>query len=83
MAISGFIFYDPRGHTFVSWASLICELYAAQNINIPTNETDWKTWADGLKGIDVFANEGVPDSRGFLDWRDWADAMIGAVNASK
>ena len=83
MATSGFIFYDPRGHTFMSWASLICELYASQNIQVPTEATNWKDWADGLKAIDVFTNEAIPDSRGFSNWQDWADAMIGAVNAGK
>jgi hypothetical protein len=80
---SGFIIYDPRGLTFLTWAALICEEYAAQNLLAPNEKTDWKDWADGLKGIDIFANEGVPDSRGFDTWENWAYALIGAVNAGR
>ena len=50
--------YDPRYHTFNSWASLMCELYAAQQLSIPTDSTDWHQWGNGLLAIDVFANEG-------------------------
>jgi len=53
--------YDPRYHTFDSWASLMCEQYAAQQLSIPDANTDWKAWGAGLKAIDVFANEGIPD----------------------
>jgi hypothetical protein len=52
--------YDPRYHTFESWASLMCELYAVQQLAIPDANTDWKEWASGLKAIDVFTNEGIP-----------------------
>lgn len=51
--------YDPRYHTFESWASLMCELYAVQQLAIPDANTDWKEWAAGLKAIDVFTNEGI------------------------
>jgi hypothetical protein len=36
--------YDPRFHTFESWASLMVELYAEQQLEIPTAATDWKQW---------------------------------------
>lgn len=74
--------YDPRNHTFNSWACLICEQYAAQSIQIPSETTDWKLWADGLKAIDVFTNEGIPSTHGFDNWQDWAMAVVGAVNVS-
>lgn len=76
------LIYDPRYHTFPSWAALMCELYAQQQLEIPRDDTDWKSWAAGLRGIDVFSNEGTPDPYGFEDWQDWAEALVGAVNPS-
>jgi hypothetical protein len=75
------LIYDPRYHTFDSWASLMCELYASQQLQIPSADLEWKSWAAGLKAIDVFANEAIPEPYGFEDWQDWAQAVVGAVNA--
>jgi hypothetical protein len=72
--------YDPRYHTFESWASLMCEQYAAQQLAIPDANTNWKDWASGLKAIDVFANEGIPDPSIFDDWHEWAEALVNSVN---
>lgn len=72
--------YDPRFHTFESWASLLCELYAAQQLEIPNAQTDWKVWGNSLKAIDSFSNEAVPNTSGFDDWLTWATALVGAVN---
>ena len=82
MALNPSVIYDPRYHTFESWASLMCELYAAQQLEIPTLQTDWKTWGDGLSAIDVFTNEGLPRTEYFDNWMDWAQALVGAVNPS-
>lgn len=78
MAIVSLI-YDPRGHTFDSWASLMCELYAAQQLAIPAADTDWRVWGEGLKAIDVFTNEAIPGTSAFNDWQEWAQAVVGAV----
>ena len=72
--------YDPRYHTFNSWASLMCELYAAQQLEIPTDSTDWHQWGNGLLAIDVFTNEAAPTTDHFEDWEAWATALMGAVN---
>lgn len=72
--------YDPRYHTFVSWASLMCEQYAAQQLSIPDNKTDWREWGDGLFTIGIFATEGTPRPSEFENWDDWASAMLAAVN---
>ena len=72
--------YDPRYHTFESWAALMCEQYAAQQLEIPTAMTDWKTWGNGIKAIDVFTNEAIPNTDNFDDWSDWAAALLGTVN---
>lgn len=74
--------YDPRYHTFESWASLMCELYAVQQLAIPDANTDWKEWAAGLKAIDVFTNEGIPGPTIYDDWQEWAEALVNAVNPS-
>lgn len=74
------LIYDPRYHTFDSWASLMCELYAAQQLEIPGAEVDWKSWGAALKTIDLFANEAVPEPYNFDNWQEWAEAVVNAVN---
>ena len=78
MAIA--VVYDPRYHTWNSWASLMCEAYAAQQLSSNTPEEEWKQWASGLKAIDVFVNEGIPSPEIYENWQDWAQALVGAVN---
>lgn len=73
--------YDPRYHTFESWAALMCELFAGQQLAIPGADTNWQLWGAGLKAIDVFANEAIPETAQFNDWQDWAQAVVGAMNA--
>lgn len=80
MATSNAFVYDPRYHTFESWASLMVEQYAAQQLSIPTADTDWKLWGQGLLAIDVFTNEAVPNPAQFNDWQDWAAALLGTIN---
>jgi len=82
MALNPAQICDPRYHTFDSWASLMVELYAAQNLEIPNQLTQWKLWGNGLKAIDVFANEAIPQTDDFEDWQDWAFALVNAVNPS-
>ena len=52
------VVYDPRFHTWDSWASLMCEAYAGQALQIPGSEDNWKAWAVGIKAIDIFAKIG-------------------------
>lgn len=73
---------DPRFHTFESWACLMCELYAAQDLEIPNRLTDWRKWGDGLGSIDVFTNEAIPRTDQYEEWSEWAEAMVNAVNPS-
>jgi hypothetical protein len=58
----------------------MCELYASNQLQVPILDMDWKSWAAGLKAIDVFANEAIPEPYAFEDWQDWASAVVGAVN---
>ena len=80
MAIA--LVYDPRYHTFESWASLMVEAYEAQQLEIPDANTDWRQWANGFNGIALFANDGIPfpDPIVFQDWSDWATALVNTVN---
>lgn len=80
MALNPAIVYDPRGHTFDSWACLMCELYAPQNLEIPDQNTDWKLWGNGIRAIDVFANEAIPMTDNYDNWFDWAMELVNAVN---
>ena len=73
--------YDPRYHTFESWAALMCEAYAGQQLQIPGPDVDFKSWGAGLKAIDIFANEAIPEPYNFDDWQEWAAAVVGAVNS--
>ena len=72
--------YDPRYHTFESWASLMVEAYAAQQLQIPSSEDNWQSWAVGMSGIDIFSNQGLPNPYLFGDWQSWAEATVNAVN---
>lgn len=74
------LIYDPRYHSWDSWASLMCELYAAQQLSIPTGEDQWRQWAMGLKGIDTFAKEDVPDPYGFAQWYEWVEVLMDSVS---
>jgi hypothetical protein len=72
--------YDPRFHTFETWAALMVEQYAVQQLEIPTQFTDWKKWGNGIKAIDVFTNEAIPSTDNFDNWYDWAAALLGSIN---
>jgi len=72
--------YDPRYHTFESWASLMVEAYSTQQLAIP--DGDWKPWAASLKAIDVFSNEAIPGPYVYENWQDWAAALVNAINVN-
>lgn len=72
--------YDPRYHTWDSWASLMVEAYAGQQLAIPSGEQDWKIWAAGLQAIDIFTNNAIPNPYTFEKWSDWAEALVNSVN---
>jgi hypothetical protein len=72
--------YDPRFQTFETWAALMCEQYAGQQLEIPGPLTDWRLWGNGLKAIDIFSNEAIPGTEDFDDWSEWAQALLAAVN---
>lgn len=80
MALNPAQVYDPRYHTFDSWACLMVELYAPQNLEIPSPSTDWRLWGNGIRAIDVFVNEAIPMTDSYDDWFDWAMALFNAVN---
>lgn len=74
--------YDPRYHTFQSWASLMCEAYGGQNLQIPSDDLPWQDFAAGIRGIDLFVNEQAPNPYLFENWEDWASALVNQVNAN-
>ena len=76
------VVYEPRYPTWDAWASLMVEAYGTQQLGIPTDESEWKEWAAGFRGIDLFSNDAVPSADGFDDWRDWVFAVVNAVSPS-
>jgi hypothetical protein len=58
----------------------MCEQYTAQQLEIPTQLTDWKLWGNGLKAIDIFTNEAIPSTDNYDNWFDWAAALLASVN---
>ena len=74
------LIYDPRGHTFESWASLMCEAFASQQMEIPIHTTTWQGWAVGMVSVGLFNNEAIPDPYQFDTWDSWATAAVGAFN---
>ena len=80
LEVQSALVYDPRHMEFEQWACLMCEQYAAQQLSIPDNNADWKSWAVGLLGIDVFTNQGIPSPYSFENWQDWASALLNVMN---
>jgi hypothetical protein len=72
--------YMPGYHTFESWAALMCEQYAANQLEIPNENTDWKAWGNGIKAIDIFTNEAIPNTDDYEEWQDWVEALLASVN---
>ena len=73
------VVYDPRNLSWDQWASLMVEAYGGQQLEIPSNESAWKVWANGFCGIGLFNNDAVPSPHAFEKWQDWASAVVGAV----
>jgi len=74
--------YDPRGHTWDSWCSLMAELFAGQQLGTVPEER-WTEWASGMQGIGYFVSSGVPDPRGFDSWQDWAQRLTGIMTIKR
>lgn len=73
------ITYDPRGHTWDSWCSVMAELFAPQQLGTTTEER-WREYATGMQGIGYFVQSGIPDDRGFETWQDWAKSLCGIMS---
>ena len=58
----------------------MCEQYAANQLEIPSEQTDWKLWGNGLKAIDIFTNEAIPSTDDYENWDQWAEALLAAIN---
>ena len=74
------IVYDPRHHTFQSWASLMCELFANLQLAVPNSEEQWKEWGAGLAGVATFNAGAIPSPYLFDNWQDWAERVVQTVN---
>ena len=74
--------YDPRFHTWDSWASLMIEAYADQQLPTPGAEKDWRSWAVALNGLNIFISQGVSDPDNFGTWQNWAEDMIETLGAT-
>lgn len=70
--MSSITVYDPRGLDFKYWASLMCELFADQNLMIPSDNTDWREWAYGMAGNGYFGAYNVPLPSSAETWDEWA-----------
>lgn len=75
------LLHDPRYHTFVSWASLLVEQYAHFQLTIPSEDTDWREWAEAVQANNTFANSGVPGPRYFDEWSDWAEQAMNVLTS--
>ena len=77
------VVYDPRNLSWDQWASLMVEAYGGQQLEIPSDESEWRGWADGFCGIGLFNNDAVPSPHAFEKWQDWASAVVGAVTLQR
>ena len=76
------LIYDTRFHTFESWASLMCEAFAANQLEIPGPTTTWQGWASGIKAIGFFDTNGTPDPYAYENWDDWATELRNSYSPS-
>lgn len=74
------ISYDPRGHDFESWASLMTELFAQNQVQIPQYEDDWRDWALSMYGVGIATQDSLPHPDDFSSWREWGERLVGIVN---
>lgn len=74
--------FDPRFQTWDHWASLMCETYGSQNLEIPSGEENWKGWAVGFIGIDLFSRDAMPNPYHFAEWQEWATAVNNTLSVS-
>ena len=72
--------YDPRGHTFESWSSLMIEAYASQQLQMNVPEDKWIDFATGMMGISIFQNDALPNPYGFSKWNEWAEEVVNVVS---
>ncbi len=72
--------YDPRGHTFESWSSLMIEAYASQQLQMGLTENNWQDFANGMLAIGLFNNDAIPTPESFSRWNEWAEAVVNIVN---
>jgi hypothetical protein len=57
----------------------MAELFSSNDIGT-VDEENWRDWVDGINGIGLFGQSGVPDQRMFDTWQDWAEQMVGIMN---
>ena len=75
------VVYDPRHHTWDSWASLMCEAYAGQHLEIPSGEDNWKGWAAGFLANGLAGSAAVADPYQFEKWDDWAASVVNVITS--
>ena len=71
--------YDPRTMEWDFYCSLMAELFSSNDIGTVPEE-NWRDWVDGMNGIGLFAQSGIPDHRMFDTWQDWAEQMVGIMS---
>ena len=64
---------DPRGLSFDHWASQTCILISPYGVlPRPTDEKDWKQWANIVVSFPAIIGVNAPRPEGFKNWREWA-----------
>ena len=75
-AAQGNIVYDPRYHTFESWASLMCEANANHGLISDVVEDNWLEWAEQFINVTDIAKDGAISPSIFVTWDGWATALL-------
>lgn len=70
---------DPRGVTFMRWASLLSESLAQYNVPSPVSEGLWQEWATTLLAVPEITELGVASPSAFRDWRVWAQQFLQVI----
>jgi hypothetical protein len=75
------LLYDPRYHTFESWACAFVRAVRRQSVG---DTESIHRLEDVGQRVEVYrhlrTNEAVPDTDNYQNWYDWAEALLAAIN---
>ena len=74
-------FFVPQTEqlTWDEWASAFVGFSNITNVPLPSDESDWKAWADSLQYLPTLEGYRVPEPALFERWQEWAEQLSGSL----